>query len=168
METQIKEEGVIMKMIRFIVLALSFSFLLTACGEAEGSQSKDVVENQSLVTSFDSGTGTFYYPDEDFNNYLSTEKEFNGTPQNVVEILYELGNYKETKVNVRSWYIKGNTMYIDFDSGFADACGSTAKEYFTVYGTVKTLKSCFGVEKVRLTVEGKDFNTQHGAYDLPL
>jgi len=151
---------------------LSSLFLSGCADEKNDVLSEDTTvtteENTSKIFSFDAGVGTFYYPDEIYNNYLTVEKEFDGTAQNVIDILYELENYKDNKVTVKSCYKQGNTLYIDFDNGFKNATGSTAQEYFVVHGTVKTLKSCFGVEFVRITVEGKDFNTPHGQYDLPL
>lgn len=171
MEPPIETEGVFMKKIRLVAFIIAIVALLASCGKDNNEQSGDAgatADNSTVITSVDSGVGTFYCPDENFNNYLSVEKEFDGTPQNVVEILFELGNYGDNKVNVNDWYIKGGIMYIDFDQGLKRATGSTAQEYFSIYGTVKTLKSCFGVEKVRLTVNGEDFNTEHGAYDLPL
>ena len=68
-------------------------------------------------------------------------------------------------VKVNTWSINGDTMYIDFDDGLFKATGSTAQEYFSVMGTVKTLKSCFDVTYVSLTVNGNKLFTEHAAYD---
>lgn len=162
-----------MKLKRIIATLLLSSLFLCGCAdEKNDALSADTTviadDNAAKEYSFEAGTGTFYYPDEIYNNYLTVEKEFDGTAQNVIDILYELENYKDNKVTVNSCYKQGNTLYIDFDNGFKNATGSTAQEYFVVYGTVKTLKSCFDVGFVRITVEGKDFNTPHGQYDIPL
>lgn len=161
-----------MKLFRFSVLVMLTSIMLFGCSSGGDGASKGTPGSPEsivpVIVSKDSGTGTFYYPDDIFNEYLTAEKEFDGTAQDVIDTLRELGNYGDNTVIVNSWYIKGDTLYIDFDSGFAKATGSTAQEYFSIYGTVKTLKSCFGVDYVRLTVNGEDFSTPHGAYDLPL
>ncbi len=160
-----------MKLLRLSALVISVMLIFTACAggdnNVDSSGTKSEI-NDDIVTSRDGGKGTFYYPDEDFNNYLTAEKEFDGTAQDIIDTLYELGNYGDVKVGVNNWYIKGNTLHIDFDGELKKATGSSAQEYFSMYGTVKTLKSCFGVELVRLTVNGSDFNTPHGNYDLPI
>jgi len=160
-----------MKFFKSLILTVLVSFVLCAC--AEGAKETDSSEGKPdndnvVITSRDAGTGTFYYPDDAFNEYLTVEREFDGTAQNVIDILRELGNYADNEVRANSWYVKGNTLYIDFNEELKSATGSSAQEYFSIYGTVKTLKSCFGVDYVRLTVAGKDFNTPHGEYDLPL
>lgn len=159
-----------MKFFKFLILTALVSLCLCACtgGSDVVESSEPKPEDNVVITSRDAGVGTFYYPDEDFNEYLTVEREFDGTAQNVIEILRELGNYSDNDVKANSWYIKGNTLYIDFNKELKSATGSSAQEYFSIYGTVKTLKSCFGVEYIRLTVAGKDFNTPHGEYDLPL
>lgn len=147
-----------MKFLKMAAVLLLAVICLCSCGGAD----------ESTITSCDAGVGTFYYPDADFAVYQTKEMEFDGTAQDVIDKLYELGAYRHNKVKVNSWYIKSKIMYIDFDKGFEAATGSTALEYFSVMGTVKTLISCFDVDAVRLTVNGKDFYTAHGIYDTPL
>ncbi len=147
-----------MKYLKMAAILLLAIITLCSCGG----------EDDSVITSRDAGIGTFYYPDADFANYETKEMEFDGTAQDVVDKLYELGAYRDNKVKVNSWYIKSKIMYIDFDKGLEEATGSTALEFFSVMGTVKTLISCFDVDAVRLTVNGNDFYTAHGVYDTPL
>lgn len=156
-----------------ISLLCVVSLLLCACGGADdignstesGYQHNDDAEK---IYSHEGGVGTFYYPDDIYNDYLTVEREFDGTPQNVVDILLELGNYDDG-LTVNSYYIQDETMFIDFGIELVkEAHGGSAKEFFVILGTTNTLISCFGVKYVRLTVEGEDLITAHGDYSVPI
>lgn len=156
-----------MRIIRMLCITVLFSILICGCSKNGGTVNNETLNDASKDTSaFEIGKGTFYYPDEMFNNYKTVEKKFDGTPQGVVDILSELGNYGDADVRVNGWHISDGVLYIDFNRGLIDATGSTAQEYFSILGTVKTLKSCFGVKYVRLTINSEDFNTEHGCYDF--
>ncbi len=156
-----------------LVLIVAFALLISGCDNkgpvANGSDdATETIQNEEKVYSFEGGVGTFYYPDEIYNDYLTVEREFDGTAQNVIDILYELGNYSE-KITVNSYYVQGNTMYIDFGLSLIKAAhGGSAKEFFVILGTCNTLISCFKVEYVRFTVEGNDLVTAHADYTEPV
>lgn len=164
-----------------LALALVFALLLCGCkgfgtaGESKADESSANVSGYvdlstlsgEKIYSFEGGVGTFYYPDEDYNLYLTVEREFDGTAQNVIDILYELGNYSSSnRITVNSCYKQDNILFIDFDNNFYPGRrGGTAKEYFEIYGTCKTLISCFKVEGVRFTIEGEDLDTGQARFD---
>ena len=154
-----------MKIFKSIVLIILASAFIYGCERTDDSYNNGSNDASIEASTSDVNVGTFYYPDDIFNDYDTAEREFDGTPQGVVDILYELGNYGDNRIKVKGWHISNDVLYIDFDSSFIKATGSTAQEYFSVLGTVKTLKSCFGVAYVRLTVNSEDFNTEHGSYD---
>lgn len=154
---------------KLFALLFVFAFVLCSCNAAGGGGTGD---NTSLsdekLYSFEGGVGTFYYPDEIYNNYLTVEREFDGTAQNVCDILLELGNYSE-KITVNSYYVQGDTLYIDFGvEMIKEAHGGSAKEHFVIVGTANTLISCFKVKYVRLTVDGNDLITAHNDYSAPI
>ncbi len=153
-----------MKKSILVILAVC-ALLLCACNSEVAEPSTDVLTEGEKTYSFEPGTGTFYYPDDIYNNYWTVEREFDGTAQNVVDILYELDNY-DNKLKVNSYYVQGNVLYIDFGVNIIEeAHGGSAKEHFVIQGTCNTLISCFKVKYVRLTVEGQDLKTPHGSYD---
>lgn len=146
---------------KVFLVALAAMLLLCGCA-ADGEDGSDI--SYEKVYSFDSGVGTFYYPDDIYNNYLTVEREFDGTAQNVIDILYDLGNYNQ-EITVNSYYVQGDTLYIDFGLSIISAAhGGSAKEHFVILGTCNTLISCFNVTYVSFTVEGQPLVTAHADY----
>lgn len=154
---------------KLFALLFVFAFVLCSCNAAgNGGTGDNTSLSDEKLYSFEGSVGTFYYPDEIYNNYLTVEREFDGTAQNVCDILLELGNYSE-KITVNSYYVQGDTLYIDFGvEMIKEAHGGSAKEHFVIVGTANTLISCFKVKYVRLTVDGNDLITAHNDYSAPI
>ena len=141
-------------------------------GQGTESKASEAAESKEVFYTVEAGTkGTFYSPDEEFNLFLETEREFDGTIDDVLAILSSLGAFGKADVKANSFYFtKGDTAYIDLNKAYKEyvASGASAIVQFGIDGMALTIKSCFGVEYVRLTVDGKDLSTGHTTYDKPI
>lgn len=73
-------------------------------------------------------------------------------------------------VDVNSYYIEGDTLYIDFNEAFGTQVCSygTYGEMLITGCTVNTLVENYGVTYVMFTVEGEILESGHVIYDFPL
>ena len=173
-----------MKKALIMVLCLAMLCFAVSCSDEErtlgeyGNSSKnETVSEEGSSTVSAAPTGeldgevTIYRPDGEYMYIETVKADFKGDALDLIELMVE-NNALVEGVSADEFYIKDEVIYVNMNKAYEKyVCAGSTAEYFGLACLVNTLITNYthvGVEKVAITVEGRELNSHGGIGESPM
>jgi hypothetical protein len=150
-----------MRRLLMALLAMATALACAACTGGDPA-TPDVPDDES-------STVTLYLPNDNADGFTTKDAMTDGTAEDIVRLLVAEGALP-AGTELISCQVTGSSGLVDMNAAYGQAItnSGTAGEYMRVGCLVNTLLVYYGLDEIRLTVEGETPVSGHTVYDQPL